>query len=88
MGDCSCGASSAAPNFECERCRLVYFVLAVKTLQDKQAAYARNRSPDFASAAADAGARVAKMVDKFCEQPKQQELLPDAGHGSYYGDGA
>ncbi|GAB5402828.1 MAG: hypothetical protein Aurels2KO_10590 [Aureliella sp.] len=91
MGACSCGASSDAPNYECERCRLVYFVLEVRKMRSKAREYLHAQDHDTKALVTTEYKRVESKVDqmlvKFCEQPKQQEFQL-GGDGRYYEEGA
>ncbi|MCR9293296.1 MAG: hypothetical protein NXI32_11295 [bacterium] len=85
VGGCCCGGSSAEPNFECERCRLVYFVLQVQQLRSAQKAFFR-AGPDcrqdqrqlLVANAKHLERRIDEMVDRFTARPNLQQELFDA----------
>lgn len=83
MNQCACGSGPAAPNYDCERCRLVYFVRLVETMRTAQRAYFRTRKPEAMKYACELEAKVDDLTKRFLAQP-EETLFPEDGSGTYY----
>lgn len=90
LGGCVCGGSHVEPNFECERCRLVYFVRSVADLRKAQraffATYQTNshERPQRMAEAKRLELRVDNMLEKLTKLPKSGDLFGDQASGGYY----
>lgn len=67
-GSCACGFSSSEPNYDCERCRLVWFVRKVKEMRDAQNAYFKQRTGDRLDHARNLEATVDNLTFRFLER--------------------
>ena len=67
-GPCACGFSSSQPNYDCERCRLVWFVRKVKEMRDSQNAYFKQRTGDRLDHARNLEAIVDNLTFRFLER--------------------
>ena len=73
MTECGCGASFAEPNFECERCRLVYFVLETAAMRELQRTYFATRDEEVLKQSKAIESRIDKMITRLTADPIQRQ---------------
>lgn len=83
MNECACGSGPASPNYECERCRLVYFVRLVGEMRAAQSKYFSDRNQLNLDRARHLEGKVDKLFTRFTAQP-EATLFPDDQTGNYY----
>ncbi len=83
MGQCACGSGPARPNYECERCRLVYFVRLVGEMRTAQRNYFSDRNSHNLERARFLESQVDSLVKRFTAQP-ESTLFPDDGSTETY----
>lgn len=83
MNQCVCGSGPAAPNYECERCRLVYFVRLVGEMRAAQSKYFSDRNSLNLDRARHLESQVDSLVKRFTARP-EDTLFPDDPTSTYY----
>jgi hypothetical protein len=87
MDQCPCGSGPRKPNFECERCRLVWFVQLVGQMRSAQTTYFSDRNSLNLDRARHLESQVDVLVKRFTSRP-ESTLFPDDQSGDvYYGLG-
>jgi hypothetical protein len=91
LGSCSCGSGPAAPNYECERCRLVYAVLLMRDVRAAQVDYFHDRCQQNLVAAKSLESKMDRLLDRLLAPPSDQQPdldMPVDSGDSYYGSGS
>ncbi|QDV22874.1 Ada3 domain-containing protein [Aureliella helgolandensis] len=75
LGDCVCGGNSDSPNFDCERCKLVYCIVRAAELRRLQTEFA---TTDNHNVARQALTELAKCEERFDRLLSRFALTPEA----------